>query len=191
MRRRAMWAAPRPLRRVGFVERCCSPGLPLVWSALFVHDTAGGFLADGWGVTLVVVYVVVVAWHGSLQELSARGGVRRHPALAELREWALRGANTLADVSATLTGLFFLLRWFAAAWFAPLFLVALTAHAGSRWWWRGGCARCTGDRGTGAAGRRRRERCRHPTCTSPCTTTGSRRAATRDRERESKGEKKR
>ena len=130
MRRRAMWAAPRPLRRVGFVERCCSPGLPLVWSALFVHDTAGGFLADGWGVTLVVVYVVVVAWHGSLQELSARGGVRRRLALAELREWALRGANTLADVSATLTGLFFLLRWFAAAWFAPLFLVALTAHAG-------------------------------------------------------------
>ena len=125
-----MWAAPRPLRRVGFVERCCSPGLPLVWSALFVHDTAGGCLADGWGVTLVVVYVVVVAWHGSLQELSARGGVRRHPALAELREWALRGANTLADVSATLTCLFFLLRWFAAAWFAPLFLVALTAHAG-------------------------------------------------------------
>ena len=123
----AMWAESRPLRRVAFVERCCNPGIPLVWCALFVQETTGGFLAHEWGVVLVVVYVLVVAWYGSLQELSA-GALGCASVWARVREHGLRAVNVAADVGATLTFLFFLLNWFPAAWFAPLFFVTLLAH---------------------------------------------------------------
>lgn len=123
-----MWAQARPLKRVSFVQRCMNPGVPLVWCALFVQDTTGGFLSREWGGASVVAYVMLVAWHGSLQELSAHTGRRRADSLREVREWGLRGVNTLADVGATLTFLFFLLRWFPAAWFAPLLFVTLTCH---------------------------------------------------------------
>ena len=132
-----MWASPRPLRLVSFSERVAFPGVPVVWCVLFVQLTT-----SGWGATvapmtninlgLASAYVLLAVWYGTLRELTARTDTVTRRSLKTMyvvRTWALRATNTVADAGAALCFLFFTLLWFPAAWFAPLFFVALACHA--------------------------------------------------------------
>ena len=77
-------------------------------------------------------YVLLATWYGTLRELTARTDIvtqRSLKTLYFLRTWAVRVSNTAADAGAAACFLFFTLLWFPAAWFAPLFLVTLLAHA--------------------------------------------------------------
>lgn len=132
-----MWARPRPLRHVSFAERVAFPGVPVVWCVLFVQLTTSGQGAANAPMTninlgLASAYILLAVWYGTLRELTARTDTVTRRSLKTIyvvRTWALRASNTVADAGAALCFLFFTLLWFPAAWFAPLFFVALVCHA--------------------------------------------------------------
>ena len=124
---------PRPLRRFTFPDRISSYGIPLAWLVVFVQQTAP-FLSAELGFALGAVYIVCVAWHGLFRELSVPfvvyGATGKKSFAARWRARFARLANTISDAACAACFLFFLRGYEAlpAAFFAPLFILAVAAH---------------------------------------------------------------
>lgn len=129
-----MWAQPRPLQHVSFAQRIAFPGLPVVWCVLCVQQSTGGFMTNELAVCMVIAYILVAVWYGTLRELTARADENTLKSLQTMyavRTWMVRLSNTVADAGAAMCFLFFLLNWFPAAWFLPLLFGTTVAHLGT------------------------------------------------------------
>ena len=123
----------RPLRRLTFPQRVATYGIPLAWVVVFVQQVAP-FLSTNLGFALGGIYIVCVTWHGLFRELSVPeviyGTTGKKTFVARWRARLTRLANTVADALCAACFLFFLRGYeeFPAAFFGPLFILAVASH---------------------------------------------------------------